>query len=191
MGLMHLFPWNRDLSENSHLILLPALVELELGNDDDPFLNLFRYHDSMPHIRALNLYLGKQNIELMANSLPHFGSVTHLRIQTHSALLPTDIPEDLDMSKNSNLKTIIFEAPAELIVKMLTRAPTIQRVYMNAPSNSVDLDSLVRVLVGLPNAQIFLSNMQSLSAGWDELGDRVHLRQSGASLRDLDEFMRE
>ncbi|KAK7039917.1 APH domain-containing protein [Favolaschia claudopus] len=177
---------------SSNPVVLPALVELELGNDDDPFFSLFLYRGSMPHIRALNLYLGKQNIELMANSLPHFGSVTHLLIQTHSALLPTDIPEDLDMFKNPNLKTAIFQAPVELTVKMLTRAPTIQRVYIDPSSNFVDAARLVRVLVGLPDAEIFVSNLESLSAEWDELGDRVHLRHSGASLRDFElEFMRE
>ncbi|KAJ6585998.1 hypothetical protein B0H19DRAFT_1250741 [Mycena capillaripes] len=185
---------------------LPELVELELESGGDPLLDLVCFMSSPPRIRAVSLYLGTDNISAVASFLRRLGSsLTHLHIQSYSfARTPSDMnAEGIDLSKNPNLKTIIFGSNSSLwIVKILdTAAPTLERVYMQLPSDYSDFPSLTRIFMGnsaLRRTGIILSKLdlgtRSAITGWLEDAanppGRIQIRDHEISLRDFrPEFM--
>ncbi|KAF7333421.1 APH domain-containing protein [Mycena venus] len=118
---------------------------------------------------------------------------------------PSDMnAEGIDLSKNPNLKNIIFGPnSSQWIVKILdTAAPALERVYMQLPSDYFDFPSLTRIFMGegsgLRRTGIILSNLDlgacSAIIGWledttNEPG-RIQVRDHEISLRDLrPEFM--
>ncbi|KAJ6548121.1 hypothetical protein DFH09DRAFT_1169827 [Mycena vulgaris] len=187
--------------------ILPELVELELESDDDPLLDLVCSTSSPPRIRAVSLYLSSDNISAVASSLGRLGSsLTHLHIQSSSFdRTPPDMnAQGIDLSKNPNLKTIIFGSnSSQWIVKILdTAAPTLERVYMQLPSDYFDFPNLSRIFMvegsALRHTEIVLSNLdlgtRSAIIGWLEDATNepghVQFRDHEISLRDLSpEFM--
>ncbi|KAF7333410.1 hypothetical protein MVEN_02356800 [Mycena venus] len=178
-----------------HLVIatiLPELVELELEGDKDPLLDLVRFTSSPPRIRAVSLYLGSKNISAVASFLGRLGSsLTHLHIQSSFFdRTPSDTnAEGIDLSKNPNLKNIIFGPnSSQWIVKILdTAAPALDlsRIFMGKGS------ALRRTGIVLSNLDL---SARSAIIGWledatNEPG-RIQVRDHEISLRDLrPEFM--
>ncbi|KAF8156365.1 hypothetical protein K438DRAFT_1986788 [Mycena galopus ATCC 62051] len=161
--------------------ILPELVELELEGNDDPLLDLVCSTSSPPCIRAFSLYLGSNNISAVASFLRRLGSsLTHLHIQSFSSdRTPSDMnAHETDLSKNPNLKNIIFGPNSSpWIVKILaTAAPTLERVYMQLPSDYFDFPSLRRIFMmegsALRRTEIVLWNIdlgtRATTMGWLE-----------------------
>ncbi|KAJ7670102.1 hypothetical protein DFH06DRAFT_160987 [Mycena polygramma] len=181
--------------------ILPELVELEMENDDDPILLLISSLSSPPRIRAVTLYLGADNIPAVAGFLGCLGSsLTHLHIQSipfDQMALVTNVSEDIDLSKNPNLKTIIFENnSSECVVKMLnTAAPTLERVYMQPPPEDLDFLSLRRLFLqegsALRRTEVVFSGARCANTEWLETEPRrIQVQDEKVSLRDFrPEFM--
>ncbi|KAJ6482286.1 hypothetical protein C8R47DRAFT_1133546 [Mycena vitilis] len=173
--------------------ILPELVELEIENDDDPFLALISSLSSPPRIRAVTLYMGADNIPAVAGFLGCLPLSFCPR--TYSLLANTNV-EDIDLSKNPNLKTIIFEnISSERIVNILnTAAPALERVYVQPPPEDLDFLSRRRMFMqegsALRRTEIVFSGTLASTEGLGSGLHRIQVQDETVSLRDFrPEFM--
>ncbi|KAJ7154831.1 hypothetical protein C8R43DRAFT_438222 [Mycena crocata] len=189
-------------SENS--TFLPKLVELELESDDDPLLDLLCSTSFPPRIRALSLCFGAGNISAVANLLGCLGSsLSHLQLQSFCFdTMPPDMnARDTDLSRNPNLKCIIFRRNSSHwitnILDTAAAAVPLERVYMEL----WDCDELLRLRSiftaeagALRRTEIVLFNIdigtRSATTEWMEDMNlteprRVQARDRRVTLRDL------
>ncbi|KAJ7057007.1 hypothetical protein C8F01DRAFT_1153047 [Mycena amicta] len=178
--------FDRDYTENWS----PRPLELESLND--PLLHLICSTNPPPRIRAVSLFLGHLGTSLThlhIKSFPFNRTPSCVFFHTSSGLvysLVSDMnAEDIDLSKNPNLKSIVFEPNSSpWIVKVLdTAAPTLEHVYMQLPSDFSDLGVLGRIfmLESSPSAAKIIRWREDST----DQPERIQVRDHEISLRDF------